>query len=108
MQSNFKIRNYDTNKLESFFINNFNWEKDYNFISNINTKLLGNIKNINYETKNVALYKNDTTNELFGALGILSEINLKKIRNNTEHFLDPKIFFRLSPGSMREHQVVIG
>ena len=57
MQSNFKIRNYDTNKLESFFINNFNWEKDYNFISNINTKLLGNIKNINYETKNVALIK---------------------------------------------------
>ena len=102
LQSNFKIRNYDTNKLESFFINNFNWEKDYNFISNINTKLLGNIKNINYETKNVALYKNDTTNELFGALGILSEINLKKIRNSTEHFLDPKIFFRLSPGSMRE------
>ena len=101
MQSNFKVRNYDTNKLESFFVNNLNWEKDYNFIPNINTKLLGNIKNINYETKNVSLYKNDTTNELFGALGFLSEINLTKTNNDKEHFLDPKFFLRLSPGSMR-------
>ena len=49
----------------------------------------------------MALYKNDTTNELFGALGVLSEINLKKTTNSSEHLLDPKIFFRLSPGKMR-------
>ena len=101
IQSNFKVRNYDTNKLESFFVNNLNWEKEYNFIPKINTKLLGNIKNINYETKNVSLYKDDTTNELFGALGFLSEINLIKTTSDKEHFLDPKFFLRLSPGSMR-------
>ena len=101
LQSNFKYRNYDTNKLESFLVNNLNWEKEYDFIPNINTKLLGNIKNINYETKNVSIYKEDTTNELFGALGFLSEINLKKTNNDTEHFFDPKFFLRLSPGSMR-------
>ena len=101
-QSNFKVRNYDTNKLESFFVNNFNWEKDYNLLPNINTRFLSNVKNINYETKNVSIYKNETTSELFGALGLLSEINLKKTNNNKEHFLDPKIFLRLSPGSMRD------
>ena len=63
---------------------------------------LVNVKNINYETKNVSIYKNETTSELFGALGLLSEINLKKTNNNKEHFLDPKLFLRLSPGSMRD------
>tara|TARA_A100001015_G_scaffold321674_1_gene453933 strand:- start:5974 stop:8370 length:2397 start_codon:yes stop_codon:yes gene_type:complete len=102
-QSNFKIRNYETNKLENFLINDLNWEsKDINLFSGINTKFLGNLKNINYEAKNVSRFKEDTTSELFGALGILSDINLKKINKNAEHYLRPKLLLRLSPGSMRQ------
>ena len=46
--------------------------------SGIQTKLLGKIKNINYETKNIAEFKENTTNEVFGALGFLTEIDLYK------------------------------
>ena len=41
-------------------------------------KLIGNLKNINYETKNVDEFKKDTTNELFGAIGYLNSITFKK------------------------------
>ena len=103
LQSNFKIRNYDTNKLENFLVNDFNWEsRDFAFNSGINTKLLGNLKNINYESKNVSKYKENATSEVYGALGLLSKLNLRKINNNTEHFLTPKMLIRLSPGSMRQ------
>ena len=39
---------------------------------------LGNLKNINYDTQNIEKFKDSTTNELFGALGFLSEINFEK------------------------------
>ena len=35
------------------------------FNSGLNTKILGNLRNINYEVKNVNEYKEDTTSELF-------------------------------------------
>ena len=38
------------------------------FFYNIKTKLLGNIKNINYEAKNIDKYKDSPTSELYGAL----------------------------------------
>ena len=103
LQSKFKARSFDTNKLESFFINDFNWESR-NFLSksNLNTKLLGNLKNINYESKNVDGYKEDFTTELFGAIGLLSKVDLIKIKNDSEQFLTPKLLVRLSPGSMRQ------
>ena len=103
LQTNLKIRKYDTNKLENFLVNDFNWvSSDFTLNSGINTKLLGNLKNINYESKNVSKYKEDTTSEVYGALGLLSELNLRKTKNNTEHFLTPKMLIRLSPGSMRQ------
>ena len=103
LQSNFKIRNYETNKLENFLINDLNWEsRDINLFSGINTKFLGNLKNINYEAKNNSEFKEDTTSELFGALGILSDINLKKVSKNIEHYLKPKLLLRFAPGSMRQ------
>ena len=40
--------------------------------------IFGNLKNINYEAKNVDIYKEDTTSELFGALGLLSKIDFQK------------------------------
>ena len=102
-QSNYRAHNYDTNKLTNFLINDFNYvSKDKIFANLLNTKFLFNIKNINYESKNVDIYKNDPTNELFGSLGILSKINLQKFKNNTKHLLVPKILVRMAPGSMRQ------
>ena len=102
-QSNYRVHNYDTNKLTNFLINDFNYEsKDKIFSNFLNTKFLSNIKNINYESKNVDIYKNDPTSELFGSLGILSKINLQKFENNTKHLLVPKILVRMAPGSMRQ------
>ena len=66
------------------------------FESGLNTKLLGNLKNINYETKNIDLYKKDLTNELYGAIGLLSELDFKKNKGNSKHFLTPKMLIRYS------------
>ena len=78
--------------------------KNFNFENGFRSKLLGQFKNINYEAKNVDLYKRDTTSEFFGALGILSEINLEKNKANTSHLLKPKLLVRYAPGSMRQEE----
>ena len=44
------------------------------------------------ETKNVDLYKEETTSELFGALGYLTEIDLIKKIGSTSHLFKPKCF----------------
>ena len=98
-----KTHYYDTNKFSNFLINNFNWNSNLiNWGSGFKSKILGNIKNINYETKNIDLYKKDTTNELYGAFGYLTEIELEKDTNNSKHKLKPKVLVRYSPGSMRK------
>jgi LPS-assembly protein len=98
LQTNFKLHNYDTNKLTSFLINDFNFNyKDLNFESGLKGKILANVKNINYETKNIDLYKKNTTSELYGAIGYLSQLNLEKINDNSKHKLKPKILLRYSP-----------
>ena len=86
LQSNFKIENYDTNNTTKFLVNDLNWDifrKNYN--SGIKAKLFGTLKNVNYDNKNVQGFKPDTTSELFGAIGYLSEVDLCKtlpITNN--------------------------
>ena len=60
-QSNYQVRKYDTNKFTNFLVNDFDW--NYKVINNksiFNNKILGNLKNINYEAKNVDIYKKDT------------------------------------------------
>ena len=79
LQTNISTHLYDTNKLKNFVVNNFDWSsKDIFLESGLNTKILGNLRNINYEVKNVDEYKEDTTSELFGALGLFSKIILQK------------------------------
>ena len=105
VQTNYKVHNYDTNKLTNFLVNDFNFESNNKILSNIfNTKILANLKNINYESKNVDLYKDDPTSELFGSLGFLSEINLQKFTDNSIHLLKPKMLLRYAPGSMRKEK----
>ena len=103
LQSNLKMHNYDTNKLTTFLVNDFNWDiKDIYFKSGLSGKLTANLKNINYEAKNVSPYKDTPTSEFYGALGYLSSIELqKKISNNSVHLFKPKFFVRYAPGNMR-------
>ncbi len=103
-QSNLKIHNYDTNKFEKFLINDLDWKfRNFSLPSGVQGSFLGKLKNVNYETKNVSNYKNDLTNELFGAIGYLSEINLlKNTENNSSHALTPKMLLRYAPGHMRK------
>ena len=103
LQTNYKVHNYDTNKLTNFLINDINWSsnKTYHktgFISQI----LGNLKNLNYETKNIDKYKKDTTTEIHGAIGFLSQLNFRKDTPDGLHLLKPKMLMRYSPGSMRK------
>ena len=104
LSSNLKIHNYDTNKFSKFFINDIKWKSfKSNYLNYFNGQFLSQVKNINYEAKNISLYKKDTTNEIFGALGYLSEIQLyKKTKNNNSQFLTPKMLFRVSPNHMRK------
>ena len=103
LQTNFKVHNYETNKLTSFLINDFNWSSRDSYLNNgLKTKVLGNIKNINYEAKNVGIYKDSLTNELFGSVGIMSELKMEKINSNSKHNFIPKVLLRLSPGNMRK------
>ena len=103
LNANLKFRNYDTNKNTKFLVNDFIFKsKDISFNSGITSQILGNFKNINYEVKNVDIYKNDFTTEIYGALGLLSELKLEKTTNNSKHFLTPKFLLRYAPGSMRK------
>ncbi len=104
LTSNLKIHNYDTNKFTKFLVNDIDWKfKNFNLKSGFNGSLLGKFKNVNYESKNVSEFKDTPTNEMFGALGYLGEIDLyKKTENNSNHFLTPKILFRYAPGHMRK------
>ncbi len=105
LQTNYKVHNYDTNKLTNFLVNDFNYVSNDNIFNNvINSKILANLKNINYESKNVGIYKEDPSMELFGSIGLLSEINFQKIANNFRHKLKPKMLLRLAPGSMRKEE----
>ncbi len=103
LRSNIKVHNYDTNKYNKFFVNDIDWKyKNINF-SNINSKLIGKLKNVNYETKNTPIYKDKTTSEFFGAVGYILDIDLiKSAENKTKHFLKPKALFRYAPGNMRK------
>ncbi len=104
LNSNFKVRNYDTNKTEKFFINDFDWEYDKSFTKlPYDGKVLLNLKNVNYEINNVEKFKKDTTSEIFGSLGYLANLNLiKEQANGTDHLLKPKILLRYSPNHMRK------
>ncbi len=105
LQSNFKIRNYDTNKTLKLLVNDFDWDfKNFNFKSGISSKLLGKIRHVNYESKNIDEgFKENPTSELFGALGLLSKIDFyKETSKGNRHILTPKMLIRYAPGQMRK------
>ena len=106
LQSNFKVNNYDTNKTSKILINDFDWvSKEFNFKNGINSKFLGQLKNINYENKNIAKFKEDQTSEVHASVGYLNEIELVKGKfknKKIKSLLTPKLLVRYSPGSMKK------
>tara|TARA_X000001036_G_scaffold340216_1_gene319456 strand:- start:1077 stop:3476 length:2400 start_codon:yes stop_codon:yes gene_type:complete len=102
--SNFKIENTDTNKTNRTLINDFAWNyKDVFFENGIKSKIFSEIKNVNYDSKNIKGLKNDQNSEFFGALGYLSEIDFYKDYNAfNRHLLTPKILLRYAPGNMKK------
>ena len=103
--SNFDFRNYETNKKTTFLINDFNWKSNlwvskFGFENYFNSTL----KNVNYRAKNSDEYKNNsTTNELKGAIGLNSKLNLFKnsFDLTSLYTLSPKLLLRYAPGNMR-------
>ena len=80
LQSNYKVHNYDTNKFTNFLVNDLNWTfRDINFNNGINSKILGNLKNLNYETRNVDIYKRIQLANYLVHLDIYLKLNFKKI-----------------------------
>jgi len=103
LTSNLNVHNYDTNKFTKFFVNDLDWKYRTNiFTSGLKGNWIGKLKNVNYEAKNTAEYKEDAETELFGALGYLSKIDLFKNDNNNNYLLTPKMLLRYAPGNMRK------
>ena len=88
-------------KQKKLLINNVDWEIDKSN-SYFDGKFLTSIKNVNYDIKNIDNYKEDTTSELFGAIGFLGSIDFFKNVAETSHFLTPKFLVKYSPNHMRK------
>ena len=53
LQTNYKVHNYDTNKLTNFLVNDLNWSSNkFGHTTGFTSQIFGNFKNLNYETKN--------------------------------------------------------
>ena len=105
LTSNLKVHNYDTNKFTKFLVNDFDWKhRSFNYPSGLNGRFLGKLKNVNYEAKNTKEYKDEPSQEIYGALGYLTKLDLFKKTNYNEHSFTPKMLFRYAPGNMRKEQ----
>ncbi len=104
LQTNLVVHNYETNKLTKFFINDIDWKhKEFSFSNGLIGRFLGKLRNVNYEAKNTEIFKDNTTNELFGAIGYLSKMDLyKDSASGLKQLLSPKMLIRYAPGSMRK------
>ena len=105
LQSNLKINNYETNKTSQTFINDFDWmSKSFNYQNGLNSKFIGKIKNVNYKTENIDKFKEGQINELHGAIGYLTELELIKnnVTSNARSLLTPKLLVKYAPGAMRK------
>ncbi len=101
--TNLKVSNYDTNKYEKYIINGFEWELDKSFGKiPYDGKFITSLKNVNYEINNVDKFKEDTTHELFGAIGYLSSLELIKGTKGNSQLLQPKLLLKYSPNHMRK------
>jgi LPS-assembly protein len=106
LDSNLRLRNYETNKQTNFLINNFNWKSNKWFSSiGLENYFEGMFKNVNYESENTTKFKNDQKNTEFNAsLGYFTKFPLYKedFINKIYQSLTPRLLLRYSPGHMRK------
>ena len=96
------IKNYNTNITEKIVINDFiyssypeftknGFKNNYNYI----------IKNVNSESKNSKTYKDELDHTMATTIEYNSSYPLKKIVNNYNNILKPKISLRYSPNNSK-------
>ena len=105
LETNLRVRNYETNKQTSFLVNDFNWRsKEWINKLGLENHFKSLLKTVNYEATNTDNFKNEKTNsELSSAFGYLTKLGLfkKDIANKIYHTLTPKFLLRYAPGHMR-------
>ena len=106
LNTDLKIRNYETNKQTNILVNDINW-KSNTWLNKLGfeNSLEAQIKAVNYNARNTIEYKNDEKNaELNSVLGYFSKLNLYKndIINKNFQTLTPKFLMRYAPGHMRK------
>ena len=104
LNSSFKILNYDTNKFEKYLTNDLDWKYNLRKNSWLNSSILGLVKNVNYDYQNINSFKEETTNELFGAIGYLTSVDMQKSNGKSKSFLTPKMLFRYAPNHMKNEK----
>ena len=93
-----KISNYDTNKTSKILINDFDYNsKDFNFKNGLSGKIIGKLKNMNFEKKNILNFKQNVTNELHIAIGYLSKLELIKEAGPNKQSFNAKFLLRYAP-----------
>tara|TARA_B110000971_G_scaffold121011_1_gene123978 strand:+ start:2841 stop:5186 length:2346 start_codon:yes stop_codon:yes gene_type:complete len=105
LNTNVKIRNYDTNKETNFLVNTFDWVSNkslnkFGFENFLNAKM----KVVNYDANNTDEYKNNKTNsELHSVLGYIAKLGFYKndLINKSIQTITPKLLLRYAPGHMR-------
>ena len=105
IESNLRVRNYETNKKTEILVNNFNW-KSNKWLSKlgIENHFEGLVKAVNYKANKTIKYKNEKTNsELNPVLGYFAKLGLSKndIINKNVQTLTPRLLLRYAPGHMR-------
>jgi len=105
LETNLRLRNYETNKQTNFFVNNFKW-KSNKWLNSLGVEnyFEGLVKAVNYDAEKTELYKNEKNNsEAHTALGYFAKLRLYKedFVKNSFHALTPKILLRYAPGNMR-------
>ena len=95
-------KNYDTNKKESLFINDFLYES-FDLISNkgfkSDYKFL--LKNFNSYSENSTKYKYKEDYDVYGTFITETSLPMKKINKNSINFFKPIISFRYSPNDTK-------
>ena len=59
---------------------------------------------MNYDYQNIDSFKEETTNELFGAIGYLTSVDMQKSNGKSKSFLTPKMLFRYAPNHMKNEK----
>jgi len=105
LETNLRVRAYETNKQNNMLVNDFNWASNKWFSKlGFENYFEGLIKNVNYDSTNENEYKNDKTNtELNSVLGFFANMGLYKndVINKNFHTFTPKFLLRYAPGHMR-------